>query len=164
MSTLFIILTVLAVIMTLVGVVGSVLPALPGPPFSWAALVIVYYTCPKVSLTLVIVMGVLTLFSAILDYIAPVWVTKMGGGSRMSVIGSTLGVIGGLFFMPLGLILGPLIGAFLGELMETNQTNVAFRVAILSFVSFIITSGIKLILSLLMTYYIFLAIAWAIFS
>lgn len=155
MSTLFIILTVLAIILAIVGVVGSVLPALPGPPMSWAGMVIVYFTCaPHVSMTAVAVMGVLTLLCGILDYVAPIYVTKLGGGSRMSVIGSSVGVIAGLFFMPLGLILGPLVGAFIGEMMATNQSKIALRVAILSFVAFLVTSGIKLILALLMSYYI----------
>lgn len=159
MSTLFVVLSILAVILTLVGVVGSVVPALPGPPFSWAAMVIVYYICaPQVGLAAVVVFGILTLLAAILDYVAPVFVTKMGGGSRMAMLGSSVGVIVGLFFMPLGLILGPLAGAFLGEMMATNRANVAFRVAILSFIAFLVTSGIKLVLSLLMTYYVLDAI------
>ncbi len=159
MSSLFIALTILALLMTLVGVVGSVLPALPGPPFSWAALVLVYYTCsPHVSLSLVVIMGILTLSCSILDYFAPILVTKWGGGSRLSVIGSSVGVVAGLFFMPLGLVLGPLVGAFLGEMLATQQSHIAFRVAILSFVAFLVTAGIKLILSLLMTYFILISV------
>ena len=139
--------------------VGSVVPALPGPPVAWSALVIAYYTCePYVSVSAVVIWGVLTLFAAILDYVAPGYVTKLGGGSRMAVIGSTVGVFIGLTFMPLGLVLGPLVGAFVGEMMATNQTNVAFRVAILQFVSFLVTSGIKLVLSLIMSYYVLFAI------
>lgn len=159
MNALFFVLTFVAVILTIIGIVGSILPALPGPPFSWAALVIVYFTCPSaVSLPLVIVTGVLTLLAAIVDYVAPIYVTKWGGGSRQAIIGSSIGVIVGLFFMPLGLIFGPLVGSFVGEMMATNRSEVAFRVAILSFVSFLVTSGIKLLLAVVMTYYVLVAV------
>lgn len=143
----------------LISVIGSIVPALPGPPLAWSAMVFAYFACePYVSLSAVVIFGVLTLLAAILDYVAPGFVTKLGGGSRMAVIGSTVGVFAGLTFMPLGLVLGPLVGAFVGELMATNQTNVAFRVAILQFVSFLITTGVKLVLSLVMSYYVLLAL------
>lgn len=149
----------LLIALCLISIIGSILPALPGPPLAWAAMVFAYFACePYVSLSAVVVFGVLTLLAAILDYVAPGFVTKLGGGSRMAVIGSTVGVFAGLTFMPWGLVLGPLVGAFVGELMATNQTNVAFRVAILQFVSFLITTGVKLVLSLVMSYYVLLAL------
>lgn len=149
----------LLIALCLISIIGSILPALPGPPLAWAAMVFAYFACePYVSLSAVVVFSVLTLLAAILDYVAPGFVTKLGGGSRMAVIGSTVGVFAGLTFMPWGLVLGPLVGAFVGELMATNQTNVAFRVAILQFVSFLITTGVKLVLSLVMSYYVLLAL------
>lgn len=158
MGVMFLIYALL-VILCLVSVIGSVVPALPGPPFAWAALVFAYFACePYVSLTVVIVFGILTLLVAILDYVAPGFVTKIGGGSREAVIGSTVGVFVGMLFMPLGLVLGPLVGAFIGEMIATDQTSVALRVAFLQFISFLITSGIKLILSLVMSYFVLYAL------
>lgn len=152
-------LLVLALILTIVGIIGSIIPALPGPPLSWVGLLICFFICPlQVSMKLVITMLVLTIIAIIVDYIAPIWMTKAGGGSKAAITGSTLGLLIGLFFMPLGLILGPLAGAFAGEMYSTRQVGRATKVALLSFISFLLTTGLKLVLSLLMTYYVVLAI------
>ncbi len=159
MTTLTICLLILAVVLTLVGVAGAILPALPGPPFSLAGLIIVYFALPgSVSLTLLIVMGILTIVAAALDYLAPIILTRVGGGSKEAMLFTTLGLVVGLFFMPLGLILGPLVGAFVGEYSHSAQLGKALWVAFISFLSFLFTTVIKLILAAMMTYYIILAI------
>ena len=92
-----------------------------------------------------------------LDYIAPIWLTKLGGGSKQAIWGSTIGVFIGLFFMPVGLIVGPLAGAFVGEFMHEQQLGKAIHVALMSFLAFLLTTGLKLVASLLMTFYVFKA-------
>lgn len=156
--TYTIIFLAIAVILAVVGIVGSIVPALPGPPLSWLGLLIAYFVCPaEVGLSLLIVMLILTIIAQVIDYIAPIWITKAGGGSKAAITGSTVGLLLGLFFMPVGLIIGPLAGAFVGEMMSTNQLGKAIRVALLSFVSFLLTTGLKLVLSFVMTYYIAIA-------
>ena len=148
-------LLVLALLLALAGIVGSILPALPGPPLSWTGLLIAYFIMPAVvTLTLLLVMLALTIATQVIDYVAPVWITKAGGGSKAAITGSTVGLLLGLFFMPLGVIVGPLAGAFVGEMMSTNQVGRATRIALLSFLSFLLTTGLKLVLCCLMTYYI----------
>lgn len=159
MTVLIIILILIAILLSLTGIVGAIVPALPGPPLSYASLVMVYYTCPgTVSGRMLLWMLVLTIVVSILDYVAPIWLTKVGGGSKAAIWGSTLGLIAGLFFMPLGLIVGPLAGAFVGEMSNNSSLSKATRVALMSFVSFLLTSGAKLVLSAIMTYYTFEAI------
>jgi hypothetical protein len=60
--------------------------------------------------------------------------------------------------MPVGLVVGPLVGAFAGELLSTRQTGKALRVALLSFLSFLLSTGYKVILCLVMTAYTMAAI------
>lgn len=103
-------------------------------------------------------MLVLTVIAQILDYMAPIWMTKAGGGSKAATTGSTVGLIIGLMFMPIGLIVGPIVGAFVGEMMSTQRVERAVWMALLSFVSFVLTTGIKLVLCLLMTFYTAIAI------
>jgi uncharacterized protein YqgC (DUF456 family) len=58
------------------------------------------------------------------------------------------GLIAGLFFFPpAGLIIGPFVGAFIGELMEGASKGKAFKVALMSFVGFLLTTGMKIIYS-----------------
>lgn len=159
MSILLITLAVLAIILALIGILGAILPALPGPPLCWASLLLVYFACPGyVSTTLLLVMLALTIIAQVLDYLAPIWMAKAGGGSKAAITGSTVGLLLGLFFMPLGLILGPLVGAFIGEMMSTHNSSLALRMALLSFLSFLLSTGFKLILCLVMTFYTMMAV------
>lgn len=154
MTVLIIIVLLIAVLLSLTGIVGAIAPALPGPPLSFASLLAVYFTCPgTISTELLIWMLVLTIIVSVLDYVAPIWLTKVGGGSKAAIWGSTLGLIAGLFFMPIGLIVGPLAGAFFGEMTNNSSVGKATRVALMSFVSFLLTTGAKLVLSALMTFY-----------
>ena len=155
MDILVIILILIAVITALVGIIGAIVPALPGPPLCFASLVIAYFTSPGyISTALLATMLVVTIVVTVLDYIAPIWLTKSGGGSKEAMWGSTLGIFIGLFFMPLGLVLGPLAGAFIGEMMHEQHVGKATKVALMSFVAFLLTTGLKLMASLLMTFYV----------
>lgn len=159
MTFIIVIIILVAILLSLTGIVGAIMPALPGPPLSFASLLTVYFTCPgTISGRLLLTMLILTIFVSVLDYVAPIWLTKVGGGSKAAIWGSTLGLIAGLFFMPIGLILGPLAGAFIGEVSNNSSVGKATRVALMSFVSFLLTTGAKLTLSALMTYYTMVAI------
>lgn len=158
MTILIIILLLLAIVLSLSGIIGAIVPAIPGPPLSFASLLTVYFTCPgTVSNSLLFGMLAFTVIVSILDYVAPTIFTKIGGGSKRAVTYSTLGLIAGLFFMPLGLIIGPLAGAYLGEISSSNNQGKAIKVALMSFVAFLMTTGLKLIASALMTYYTLVA-------
>lgn len=160
MSTAIIILLVILCLALLVGgIVGTFVPALPGPPLCWAAMLISYWFFPPfISGIMLCVMLGLTVVAQVLDYMAPVWMTKAGGGSKAATTGSTVGVLIGLFFMPLGLIVGPIVGAFVGEMTSSQKVGRALWIAILSFVSFLLTTGLKFVLCLLMSFYVGMAI------
>lgn len=159
MSFIIIIIILIAVLLSLTGIVGAIVPALPGPPLSFASLLTVYFTCPgSISTEMLIWMLVLTIVVSVLDYIAPIWLTKIGGGSKAAIWGSTIGLIAGLFFAPFGLILGPLAGAFIGEMSNESSLGKATKVALMSFISFLLTTGLKLSLSAIMTFYTFVGI------
>lgn len=154
MTWILIALLLLALLLALTGIVGAILPALPGPPLSFVSLLVAYFACPGyISTELLFTLFALTLLSVVLDYMAPIWMTKVGGGTSAAVRGSTVGLILGLFFMPMGLIVGPLLGAFAGEMLSSRHVGRALRMAILSFISFLLTTGFKLVLSALMAFY-----------
>ncbi len=149
----------LAVIAAILGIVGTILPALPGPPLCFASMVVAYFVCPgQMSVSLLIWMLVLTVAVSIMDYTIPIMFTKMGGGSKPAMWGTTIGMFAGMFFMPWGLILGPLIGAFVGELSHNKNYTHATKVAMMSFLSFMLSTGIKLLASLAMTFFTLQAI------
>lgn len=154
MSVLSILLILLALVLALTGVLGAILPALPGPPLTFVSLLMAYLMFPgMVSDSLLLTMAILTVVVLALDYVAPIWLTRLGGGSKRAEWGATLGIIAGLFFLPLGIILGPLLGAMVGELTAGGNITKAIKVGLMSLISFLLTTGMKLTLSLVMTFY-----------
>lgn len=64
-------------------------------------------------------------------------------------------MIVGLFLGPMGLILGPFVGAVVGEMtVNRDDSAKAIRVGFGAFLSFIVGTGIKLIASIAMLIYI----------
>lgn len=151
-----ILLVILAVICGIIGLAGTVLPILPGPPISFVGLLLIQWSrFAEYSAPLLWILGILTLLISILDTIAPVWMTRRYGGSKAATNGSLLGMLAGLFlFPPFGMIVGPFVGAFLGELSVHRDARHALRIAFLSFIAFLLTTGFKLILCGIMLYYI----------
>ncbi len=145
--TTYILVLIAVILLNITGLIGSITPAIPGPPLCLIALTIVYYFFPgSVSTAILIVMLVLCLIAATIDYFAPMLVTKLGGGSKYAIAGSTIGIIVGLFFPPWGIIWIPFVGAFIGELIANFKIGKAIKVAFLSFLSFMLTVGFKLVL------------------
>ena len=144
METLLII---LAIVFGFVGLLGSILPVLPGSPLSFIGLVLLLF-CDgaDISSASIWVSAIFLAIVSVLDYVAPVWFTNLCGGSKQSTRGSVAGLVIGLFFFPpWGLIIGPFIGAFVGELIASNASGQAFKVAMMSFLGFVLTTGVKLI-------------------
>lgn len=146
METLLII---LALVCGIVGILGSILPALPGAPVSYVGLLLLLpCECADISSTTLWVTGIFLAIVSILDYVAPVWLTNISGGSKQATRGSMIGLVAGLFvFPPWGLIIGPFVGAFIGELQASSSKGKALTVALMSFVGFVLTTGMKIIYS-----------------
>lgn len=144
-----ILLIILGAIAILLGVLGSIIPALPGPPFSWLGILLLDFSSKAdFSLVFLVTTGVLMVAITLLDLYIPTWGTKKFGGTRAGVVGSTVGLLVGLFFSPFGLvsvILGPFFGAFIGELLVAkNDVNKALKSATGSLFGFLIGTGLKL--------------------
>jgi uncharacterized protein YqgC (DUF456 family) len=101
-----------------VGVAGSLLPALPGPPIVFLAALghkLVFWE-RSVPWWVIGVMGGLMLLSLVLDFVATSIGAKTLGATWRGAVGAAVGGVVGFFFMPIGLVLGPLLGAVLLEL------------------------------------------------
>lgn len=160
-----VVLMILAVVCACVGVVGSVLPALPGPPVSYVALLLLAFCNDvEISSATLLVNAILTIAITLFDYFAPAWCTNVAGGSKSAVNGATIGMLVGLFFGPLGIIFGPFVGAFLGELKNNTSQAAAFKVAFVSLGSFFLTTGIKLLYTLLLLSWIFVKLLALLFE
>ncbi|HRJ30385.1 MAG TPA: DUF456 domain-containing protein [Cyclobacteriaceae bacterium] len=146
--------TVVACGFMLAGIVGSVVPLLPGPPLSFVGLLILQLREQSAfTLKFLLIWLVIVIIIAILDYVVPIYGTKKFGGSKYGMWGCAIGLIAGLWFGPLGIILGPFIGAFVGEMMATEQSDKALKAAFGSFIGFVFSTLIKLIACFVMGWY-----------
>ena len=138
------------------GIVGSFLPVLPGPPTSWLGFLILYFTpSVEVSLSFLLITLLIALFIFFLDSIISVLGVKKMGGGRAGMIGSSLWLIIGILFMgPLGIIIGPFVGAFLGELIANNNTTEgAIKTATGALLGFLSGVFLKFIVSIAFAFY-----------
>lgn len=144
----------------IIGVLGSFLPVLPGPGISWGGLLLLYLTkaVPDNYWFLGITLFI-TITISILDYVIPAKGTKRFGGSKYGVWGTNIGLIVGIFApVPLGFIIGPFIGAFLGELYHNSQDQKkALKAATGSFIGFLASTFMKFVVCMaFLGYYIYL--------
>ena len=154
MDTLIII---LAIIAGIIGIAGSILPGLPGTPVSWIGLLILYIWSngtnaagDEMSTRTLIVWGVVVALVSVIDYIVPMWFTKVTGGSKYAERGAMAGLILGIIFTPVGMILGSFLGALLAEWYYNRKGfSQALKAAVGSFLGFITGTGLKTIVACL---------------
>lgn len=146
------ILLIFGLLLLLLGIVGSILPALPGPPISWVGLLLIYLIPDvKINYWILGITLVLTIIIAVLDYVLPSKGTKHFGGTKYGVWGTNVGLIIGLFFPPFGFVIGPFLGAFVGELIYNSQDkNRALKAAFGSFLGLLASTFMKVVFCLLL--------------
>ena len=148
------ILLTLAVILMLIGIIGCLVPVLPGPPLSYLGLILLHVSrFAQFSKSILIALAIVTVVVTIVDYVVPIWGTKKFGGSKYGTRGATVGLIIGLFLGPAGIIIGPFLGAIVGELIFKDDMKYAVKAGFGSLLGFLTGVGLKLAASLVMTFY-----------
>ncbi len=145
------------------GLLGTFLPVLPGLLLSMCGLLIYKFgTENDLPMIYVWIFGLLTVISTIINYVIPARTNKKYGGTRYGSIGSFVGTILGLFFIPIpfGFLIGMLLGVLAGELLhDINDRKKAFNSMKGAFIGFIYGTGFNLMVGLAMFlvvgYYIF---------
>lgn len=147
----------LGIIFIISGILGCVLPIIPGPPLSYIGLLLLHFTEKyQFSTRFLIIWAIITTVVYVLDYVIPAWGTKKFGGSKRGVWGSIIGLVIGLFFFPpFGIIVGPFVGAVVGELTAGKDSGMALKSGFGSFLGFLAGTLLKLITSGMMTWYFF---------
>ncbi len=136
--------------------VGCVLPVIPGPILSFAALLLLSWikNWQIFSQTFLIVMGAVTVLLILLDYVVPALGAKKFGASRRGLWGSVIGMIIGIFFMPpWGMIVGALVGALVGELAAGKSGHEALRAGWGILIGSILGVGLKLAFTAVVLFY-----------
>lgn len=161
--TMTVIAWILVVALFAVGLAGAIFPVLPGVLAIYAAFFVYGFMIRfsdfgfwfwLIQTTIVIVVFVA-------DYAISAWGVKKFGGTRASVIGSTIGIILGPFVIPaFGLLLGPFLGAAIGEFIVVKDWNAAFKAGIGALVGFFSSTAAKIVLQLVMIIVFIIAVIW----
>ena len=78
-----ILLIVLAIVLYIGGILGCVIPALPGPPLAFIAMLLSKWSgYIDLSTTSLIIFGLTTIAVTIIDFWLTPWMTKQFGGSK----------------------------------------------------------------------------------
>ena len=137
---------VLAAVLIVVGFVGTVLPVLPGVPIVFGGMLLAAWAdhFAHVGMLTLSVLGVLTVLALAVDFVAGMLGAKRVGASRYAVIGALLGSVVGIFLGLPGLLLGPFVGALLGELVAGGSLRRATDVGVGAWLGFVIGAAAKI--------------------
>lgn len=152
-------LTIVAIVCSLAGVAGCIIPIIPGPLLSFAAVLCAYFCSgSEISAAGMWMWLAVTVAVSLMDYLLPAYMARWFGGTRAGTRGALVGMIVGMIFFNIpGIIFGPFVGAVAGELLHDSSNGVhALKVGFGSFLSFVVGTGVKLVASVWM-----LIVVWA---
>lgn len=137
---------ILGVLLILVGLAGTVLPALPGAPLVFAGLLLGAWAdgFQKVGVFTLVVLGLLTVASTVIDLLATRLGAQRAGASRLAQVGAVLGTLVGLFFGLPGLFLGPFAGAVIGEYVSRRNWKQAGHAGLGTWLGILLGTAAKL--------------------
>jgi uncharacterized protein YqgC (DUF456 family) len=143
---------VLAVALAGIGLVGIALPVVPGAPLLFAGLALGAWLDDfrYVSEATVAGLAVMAIATYGIDFVAGSLGAKKFGASPRAVFGAACGAVAGLFFGLPGVILGPFVGAVLGELSAQRSLGEAGRAGLGATLGLALGAAAKLALGLSM--------------
>ena len=120
----------LLILAGLVGLAGTLLPFLPGAALIWVAAAFYAWWSggSVISGRSLLILGVLALVAHAADFVFGAGGAKRFGATRRGVIGAALGTLCGVLVLgPIGIVVGPVAGALLGELTGGRPLQHAVR-------------------------------------
>ena len=143
------VLLIIGFLCIITGLLGSFLPVLPGPSISWVGLALLYFTkAVPANYWILGIALIITIIISLLDYVIPAKGTKQFGGSSYGIWGTNIGLVVGIFApIPFGFLIGPFIGALVGELIyDYKDHQRALKAATGSFLGFLASSFMKFVI------------------
>jgi len=140
-------------VLILVGIAGLVFPGLPGTPLVFAGLVLAAWSDDFASVgwwPTLVVLGLLTALSLVVDVVAAALGAQRMGASGKALWGATLGGVVGVFFGLAGLVIGPFVGAALGQFAANRDLLHAGRVGVGTLFGLFIGAVLKLAVTVTM--------------
>lgn len=132
-----------------VGLAGAVYPILPGALAIYAAFFVygLFFSFHDFGFWFWTIQTLIVIVLFVSDHVVNALGVKKFGGSKASIVGSTIGIIIGPFVIPaFGLLVGPFAGAVLGELVHGSSMERALKVGWGSMVGLFASTVVKVIL------------------
>jgi len=108
-----------------VGFLGTFLPVLPGTTLIFAGVLAHYFLngMEESNLTWIslVAIGLIWVVTMIVDWFSGAIGAKWFGSSKWGVVGAIIGGIVGLFFSLPGLVIGPILGVFIAEILFAKK-------------------------------------------
>jgi uncharacterized protein YqgC (DUF456 family) len=147
-----ILLWVLAVVLMAIGVAGIILPALPGTLLIFGGILLAAWAdgFARVGPWTLVVIGVIGVASYFVDLAAAALGAQRLGASKRAMIGAGLGTIAGLFLGLPGIIIGPFVGAVIGELTDSRDFAKAGKAGVAAWIGFAVGTAVKVALAFMM--------------
>lgn len=158
-----IVLLIISLLIMLTGLVGIVVPVIPSTPLIWfgALIYAIFSGFEEITIGVLIVFTVLTIFTLAVDFLANVYGAKKFGASKWGIAGSTIGMVAGAITTgPIGLIVGSFLGAVVFELLLGKRYKEALNAGLGAFIGFLGGSLIKLIIGLIMVGFFVWKVLW----
>ena len=152
MTDMTTLLLLLGGLLVLVGLAGTILPALPGTPLVFVGLLVAAWAegFEKVGWITLTILALLTILSFVIEIMATSMGAKRVGASWKAMLGAGIGTIVGLFFGIPGLLLGPFVGAVLGEYIALRDWGQAGKVGFGTWLGLLFGTAAKIALSFAM--------------
>jgi uncharacterized protein YqgC (DUF456 family) len=143
---------VLAVVLVVAGLAGIVLPGLPGTLLIFAGLWLAAWAdgFTRVGAGTIVMLGIVAAATYFVDVAMMAAGMKRLGTSRRAMAGAAIGTVAGFFFGLPGLIIGPFVGAVIGELTAHGDLTRAGRAGFAAWIGFAIGTVVKVGLAFVM--------------
>ncbi|MGJ8676159.1 MAG: DUF456 domain-containing protein [Akkermansiaceae bacterium] len=146
------------------GFIGTLIPFLPGHLILFFAAVshrLMLGEESGVEWWTFAVLALLLITSQVFEFMSGAMGTKWFGGTRWGAAGALLGGIVGMFFMPFGLLLGPLIGSMSCEfLFAKKEVRPATVSGVGSVLGTVAGLAVKILIGALMVVWLVVDIIW----
>ena len=142
----------LTALIVIAGLAGTVVPALPGVPLVFAGLFLGAWIdgFQTVGWATIAVLAALTVIAVVVDFVASAAGARFLGASPRAFWGATAGAVVGMFFGLPGMLLGPFVGAVLGELGAGRDLLRSGRAGIGAWLGMVVATALKLAIAFLM--------------
>jgi len=116
-------LKILGLAVIVVGLAGLFLPVLPGSILLFLGVLLIAWAdgFTRISVGTLVAVGILAALASVVDYLAGALGAKTFGASKWGVLGAGLGLVCGLPFGFVGIVLGPAAGAIVAEYLLNSD-------------------------------------------